>query len=302
MMKPGILTGFLSIVALSLSLTATAFAEWVPFSIENGHIIIDVRIDDQPAKAMLDSGAMSNMISSRFAEKHGQSFHTAGKARTQGVNSVQRTQVYNNVPVSVFGSELLLDNVVSGSFRIADLIFGSGFFRSGILQLDYPNSRLRFLAKGSVDLKKHANVSMRKASDSFLPAVEVLLRGKKTWLLFDTGNSGGLVLRRSYALDNELIDTATGGDQFIAAGVNSIATFERYRMDSVAIGPFELENVETAVPAEGHAANLGSRHYVDTRSRLQRGVKTEGLLGYDVLKHFVVTVDYKKYRLHLHAP
>ena len=197
--------------------------------------------------------------------------------------------------------DLSLDRVAASSFRSADLILGSGIFRSGILQIDYPQSRLRFLDRKAIDLKKHANVHMKKASESLLPAVEVLLQGEKTWLLFETGNSGGLVLKRSFALDRGLFDDTMDSEQFIAAGINTIATYERFTLDSVGVGPYELGGVMSAIPAEGQSANIGGRSYTATGTRLQRGLKTTGLLGYDVLKHFVITVDYDKDRMHIHA-
>ena len=33
-----------------------------------------------------------------------------------------------------------------------------------------------------------------------------------------------------------------------------------------------------------------------------KATEFDGVLGYDILKHFVVTVDYKRSLLHLHAP
>jgi hypothetical protein len=65
--------------------------------------------------------------------------------------------------------------------------------------------------------------------------------------------------------------------------------------------PYELENVITTVPSEGQSSNLGSGYNPGGGSRLQRGVKTNGLLGYDVLKHFLITVDYDKFQMHIYA-
>ena len=292
------LTVFLFVVAL---LPFPVHGSWLPFSLENGHIIIEVKIGDQEAKAILDSGAMSNLISKSFVRKHGQNFTTSGKSVSQGVNSTQKLQLYSNIPISLYGTDLVLDKVAAIWLSGADIILGSGFFRSGILQIDYPNSRLRFLHKKSVNLKKQANISMKPASDSPLPAIEVLLKGKKAWLLFDTGSNGGLALKRSFALDRGLIGEDTNSDQIIVKGINNIGSYEKFKLDSVKIGPYELENVSTSVPSEGQASNLGSGFNTRSGTRLQRGVKTSGLLGYDVLKHFLITVDYEKYQMHIYA-
>ena len=65
-------------------------------------------------------------------------------------------------------------------------------------------------------------------------------------------------------------------------------------------GPFELENVLVTIPAEGKNSYLDSQ-YEKTGSRL-KGKKVQGIIGYDVLKHFLITVDYKGGHAHIGLP
>lgn len=143
---------------------------------------------------------------------------------------------------------------------------------------------------------------MKQAGDSVLPALQVSIQGNPAWLLFDTGNSGGVVLKRSFALNKGIYDEATDSQQGIASGINEVAAYERFRIDSVTVGPYELENVMAAIPAEGESVRIGLDANSRTGTRLRRGVKTEGLIGFDVLKHFLVTIDYDRHRVHLYAP
>lgn len=113
-------------------------------------------------------------------------------------------------------------DVIPSSLGGADLLSGASFFYSAIIQIDYPNSRLRRLSKKSVDLRKQTNVPMKRARGSVFPATEVESEGENVWLIFDTGNAGG--------------------------------------------------------------------------------VKVKGLVGYEVLKHFVVTIDYKAFKVNSYAP
>ncbi len=300
---------FLSILKLPPALVlflallpVPATADWLPFTLKDGYITFGVEIANQPAVAMLDSGAEGNMISSRFVRNYGQDFHRMGKVNARGINATEEIPLYGNIPVSIFGTDITLDYVAVGPFVRADLLLGSAFFNLGLLQIDYPGSRLRFLDRKAVDLRKEANVPMKRASNSSLPAIQISIGGRKAWLLLDTGSNGGLVLKRSFASDRGLIDESTQSREVITAGINSIATYERFALDSVKIGPYELESVITSVPAEGQSSNLGSRSYILTGTRINSGVRTVGLIGFDVLKHFIVTVDYKTYRVHFYVP
>ena len=84
---------------LFVFIPSQAKADWLPFRLDHGHIIIDVEIAGEQAEAMLDSGAQANMISSRFIARYDLKLDKSGKMRAQGVNSVKTIPLYNNVPV-----------------------------------------------------------------------------------------------------------------------------------------------------------------------------------------------------------
>ena len=67
------------------------------------------------------------------------------------------------------------------------------------------------------------------------------------------------------------------------------------------IGPFTLENPVVTVQAEGETTNVGQELQQRLGSRLKKA-ESDGILGYDVLKHFVVTLDFKRSLLHLEPP
>ena len=55
------------------------------------------------------------------------------------------------------------------------------------------------------------------------------------------------------------------------------------------------------VPAEGQKMNISDKTS-RTTAGVQKGIHAKGLLGYDVLKHFVLTLDTKNWRAHIAAP
>ncbi|WP_171022313.1 aspartyl protease family protein [Thalassotalea litorea] len=263
--------------------------------------MIDVTIEGVPAKAMLDSGANLNAISQDFIDAHASHLKKSRtKVTVKGVSGREEFPIYKDVNVTMFGQDLELPEVAALGLGI-DLIIGSGFFQGIIVQIDYPNNKIQLAPKSSIDLKKHANVKMRQERGSEMPAVEVELNGKKTWLMLDTGNAGNLFLKRNFVIENDLLKSDTIETR-VSGSVEVINT-ESFIIETLKIGPYELEGVPATIPEDGVATNLAdSRGETKDFSRLRaKGVATKGILGYDVLKHFIVTIDYEDFRAHLWA-
>ncbi|MBE9548813.1 MAG: aspartyl protease family protein [Proteobacteria bacterium] len=294
--------GAVCLLLLSL-ISQAAQAGWQPFTIVNGNLLIDIEIAGQPATAMLDSGSSLNLISSEFISRHGLDFKKSQKLKVRGVFGEQTIQTYNNIPVKLFGSQFELDNVASNVFSGPDLLLGGGIFKGVIVQIDYPNKRIRFLDKKAVNMKKHANVPMKRAKGSVFPAIQVEANGAKVWLIFDTGNTGGLLLKRSFALENNWLTEDTLVTPQNTQGVIESGHTDSFNLDSFVLGPYELDNVAVSVPGSDQEANIG-RHRSErtTGTRIKSGVHAKGLIGYDIFKHFVITIDYMAYKVNFHAP
>jgi predicted aspartyl protease len=291
-------------LAMFLTLTSSSLhAEWIPFRIEQGSIIIDIELAGQPATVMLDSGATINMIDQEFVDKYGQDFSKLQKVETEGVNETTELWLYGGIPVKMFGSELKMSNVGAVDLGPADLLLGGGFFKQSIIQIDYPQSRLQILGKKAVDMNKHSNVPMKSARGSRAPAIEVELNGNKAWLIVDTGTSAGIYLQRDFAKDKGLLKDDTQVVSKTIKGINSEARADSFLVNSIKIGPYEMDNIAVDVPAEGQRTNLNPNSF-ETKigTRIKRTVKTKGRIGYDMLKHFVVTLDYSGFKVNLYAP
>ena len=276
--------------------------QWIDFTLENGHVKIPVVVAEIDGYALLDTGAQLNAINPRFINKHKLSFDKGKKVRVKGIYGIEDKTSYNNVPTSFFGITTELDNLteVNLGFHTTSLLLGAGFFQQFVMQLDYPNQKMRLITHDSIKLRELENIKMQTQKGSGMPIVEVGLQdGETVWLLLDTGNNGGIVIDRKVArkmgwLDNLDVEAA------ISMGANTLATTESFRIPSLKFGPYELENVLVSVPAEGQTAYLESQ-YETTGSRI-KGRKVQGLIGYDVLKHFLITIDYKNGHAHIGLP
>jgi hypothetical protein len=168
-----------------------------------------------------------------------------------------------------------------------------------VLQIDYPNRRIRFLDRNSVSLTKVANVPMIRSDESTLPMIRVSIAPNEDILVnLDTGNNGGLFLSRRVATRLGLLDKYKAISEK-SIGSNGEGSVESFRIPYFKVGPFEMENVKVDVPSEHQTSSVGEKQSDSVKliSRISKG-----LMGYDILKHFVVTLDYYNMEMHLGVP
>jgi len=289
---------FAAVFAVSIF---SADASWQPIKIIRGHIYLPVKILGKDSLALLDTGAELNVINSRFVEANKDKLRTGGNVRVKGIYSTQKIGLVHNVKIEMLGSELSLNNLASANIGSADILLGLGFFKPFVVQIDYPNQRIQFLPRGAIDMKKFANVPLKAQHGSGLLAVQVKINQKdKLWLSLDTGNNSGLLINRSTVdshnwLEGKTVESQTSG------GINlNSASMEKFTLNSLTFGPFELENVIVSTPVEGQKSNIGRRQSRGSKNSGKR--QSKGILGYDVMKHFVVTLDYKGRKMHVGLP
>jgi len=294
---------FIIVVALFwATFSSAAVSEWVPFESHNGLILMPITIYGEEARALLDSGAAGGAVSEHFLSQHEGKYSTGQQITLEGINSQRQANLINDVRLGIFGVEFELDRLYPVQIEFADFVIGMPFFDSFILQIDYPNKRLRIIEHGSLDLKSFANVKLRRAHASPQVKVQVEFEDEyKPWLLFDTGSNGGVFLQRSkvdalgWLEKYSLVESK-------ARGVNKTARVERFNVPLMSFGPYELENVIVTVPAAGEATNINRIGEDWVYGSRRRGNSSDGILGYDVLKHFVVTLDLKHKLMHIEAP
>lgn len=291
------------VLGLFWSVSAAAWvSEWIPFQHDRGHITIPVTLNGESTTAILDTGASGNGISEAFLRRHEGEYDHGRYIVVRGVYGERRVRLADNIQVGMFGSNFKMDQLMPMRIGSFDFLVGLPFFENYIVQIDYPNSRLRLIDHKSLKLRKVANVKMKRERGSSQPLVRVNLNDEyKPWVTFDTGNSSGLLLKR---FDAERFDWLEkyGTVDSRSIGVNAVvAKTERFNLPMLKIGPFTLENVMITVPGEGQKSNIGD-DTLGGSNRVLNNFNSDGILGYDILKHFIVTVDFKRSLLHLEPP
>ncbi|QPG06452.1 retropepsin-like domain-containing protein [Salinimonas marina] len=200
----------------------------------------------------------------------------------------------------MFGTTTGINNVVEAALGHSSigLLLGAPLFQGNVMQIDYPGRKLRLISRDVVNLHKIKNIPMVEQRGSGMPLVEVTLNGQRTWLVLDTGNAGGIMIERSLAEGLGLANSDNQVHQ--ASDISKTVKLESTRIDEVVFGPYTLENMLVSFNAEGSNIDLNNQ-YKTTGTRI-RGKKVEGLIGYEVLKHFVITMDYQRAYLHAGLP
>jgi predicted aspartyl protease len=277
-----------------------AVTQWADFTLDNGHVFLPVKIDGIESRVMLDSGAQINSINRAFIRKHDLEFSKGRPVNVKGVYGVEKRTAYNNVDVEIFGTTFELDSLVEINLghHSNGMLLGAGFFNSFVVQLDYPKRKIRLVTRDSVDMAEVANVPATTQKGSGMPIAQIEINGVPLWLRIDTGNAGTILVARRAASKAGLLEKVEGTSMSFGAnssGVNEFAT-----SDLVKFGPFEISDVKVSFPAEGQTTNLESQ-YERTGSRIG-GKRVVGLIGYDLLKDFLVTLDYRYGKLHIDLP
>lgn len=295
-----------AIVVMAPAVTVSAaVTEWVDMKIENGLITVATKISGIGGNAMFDTGAQINGINSRFLKANELEFSQGPKMGIVGVFGTEQRKTYTKVPVDIFGTTIDLKGLVDLNVGPPDrqLLIGAGFFENFVVQIDYPNQRMRLITRDSIDLKRLKNVESKRDPDGGgSPLVKVRLNDQRdVWLIMDTGSNGGVLIDRPVAKKFKWLEQypVTSG---ISWGATAGGQMDRFVLPKLTFGGFEIGNPTVSVPAAGQDMELFKKEG-NTGSRIRKGRgRYQGLLGFDVLKHFVVTIDYKRGHVHVAPP
>lgn len=275
--------------------------EWMDLRVVDGYLVIDTEVAGIAGRSIVDTGAQITAINGKFLESEGLSFKTGRKVTIEGVFSKGDRNTYRKVPTTIFGAPVTFSRLVDLDLGPPDmqLLLGADFLDNYIFQFDYTNERLRLITRDGVDLKALKNVDTKKDRDSGSLLVRVKLEeDANAWLMMDTGANGGILIDRTLARRLDWIETYASEDG-MASGAISSSKLESFRVPSIQVGPFGIENVLVSIPARGESPEYFEK-VTPTGTRMARRNASDGLLGYDILKHFVVTIDYGRGYVHFY--
>lgn len=293
----------LAMTLLLMPLAQASMSEWFKFEVDEEHLKIPVTLEGVDGYAIIDMGSPLDIINKSFLDKHNLALKDGQRTNVSGVLGIQNEFVHTDIQVEVFGEPRMFD-LVELELAEADyaMVLGARFFEKFIVQFDYPNKQMRLIAPNSLDMGKIANVEMKREDFISMPLIRVNLNKEQgVWLLVDPGNVDGLLVEEGIAKRNDWISATTN-----TAGLST------FPLTTLVLGPYELSDVNGVVAPERRKMEAGDPYeragsqmiglrYERVGSRL-KGRPIAGLLGYDVLQHFIFTIDHRRGLGHIYAP
>ncbi len=292
-----------SLVVWSTNSLAAADENCRRFEVNDGRITIPITIGGSETRAMISSGLQTLGVSTALAEQLGLEVIEPEPVSSQRARYLpQLTQLaqlsrVENVPVNVFGQDIQMDQLYVFDLDLPVANISVMMFQDVVIQMDYPQSRMCVLPLTSINLEDAANISMRTTLLG-APAIEVIFNGKEhVWLDFQIGYPGGVSIDFETAEDMGFMQESPAD----ADGSGTAAT----TTESLAFGPYELGGINTTYSTEEgprvRRSSLEDGLLRANRPR-NRSVQTHGELGYEIMQHFVITVDFNETRMHIFAP
>ena len=286
-MKKIFITTFLACISIvaHADQSKKAISPWLDFELNRGHIYIDITIKGKPAKAVVDTGATLSAISEDFAKKIGvsRSKNRKDKIRVQGLAGT-RLMTWSRL------SQMAIPGIMKKKIKFVmfdtldgiDVILGMDVFAFEVTQIDYSNNKMRFASHNAFKFDPEASIPLKKRGNRYL--LNAKINEVDLAMLLDTGNAGSIIVPYADAENTSLLSSINGIKKETEKGGIHEKKLPLYSgvSDNFNIGPYTLDNVRYKVIAE------------DKVEAVRRPV-----LGYDILKHFLVTIDLKERNLYL---
>jgi len=272
---------------------------WYRFDGSKGHIEFPVEVNGVPARAILDTGADTTIISARLAERAGIGMHKHGNVRLQGIYGERSVPESGKFRLKFANIDVPLRDVPIAPSPWFDVILARGFFELTVVQIDYPSERIRFLDRDMIDFE--GNVRTRRGR-SGAPLIEAEVGGETAWMLFDTGNAGSCLFKSRFVKQHDLDEFEVGNASGAGGGVVTAGRSKILQIPGFRLGPYPFETLLARYTDETNEGGLEGRTTRGGSRILRERTRYDGILGHEVMKNFVVTTDLKKRKVHFALP
>jgi predicted aspartyl protease len=231
----------------------------------------------RPFQLMLDTGASDSVLTPRYAKELGVSIRRARDRPYERETALGRSlQFWVDVESSDSASRTGWEYGLLGGTFLADYV----------LEVDFTHRRVRFIDAGRWQVPKEVSdpreavLPLRVVGNRVI--LEVKLEGKPVQVMLDTGAPNTMLLsgaaaKRAGFDKPSLLDMRAGG-------VLGSTESHLVEADKLELGPFAFSPAPIELAPHGF---------------YNQGSSSDSLLGYDVLSHFTLRIDYPHKRLWL---
>jgi hypothetical protein len=272
-------------VPVPASIQVTADGVTVPMQDMGGRPVIDLEINGKgPYRFIVDTGAVTTVVSDELSREISLTPPAGVRVASVGGGPAPAMVVIHDVRIG----NAVLEGMIAAAMPLGGLLKGENAPRGVLSAASFPGYLLTYDFPGKhVSIKKGALGSADSKStfqyteEQVLPTVPMRIAGHDTQVHLDTGSPFGLTLPVKFLTDLPLTSqpkgagvVRTGGGEFPVsiARVNGTIELGKYQLD------LDEVRFSDARPGPGPAA---------------------GNIGYDVLRHFVVTLDSENRRVRL---
>jgi len=260
--------------------------EWLPMELyRERHVFLSGRVNGAVADIVLDSGAGLTTLDRAFAESAG--LRAQGAVEARGTGGVAEAGLVQGVTLQVgdltigplTAAVIDLSAVSKGLGRNVSAILGKELFHAMVVDLDYPNARIRFQDPGGFRYDGSGHRLELLAAEGGHKNLRLSMEeGEPVIIGLDTGQGNPLTVFAQYArergfLNGRPLSESKGG------GVGGATISKAATLRSVTLAGFELREVPVAFSQEDIQGAF------DTRSQA-------GNLGAGILTRFRVLFDY----------
>jgi hypothetical protein len=257
----------------------------VPMQDMEGRPVIDLKINGKgPYRFILDSGAVTTVVSDELSRELSLTPPAGVQVASVGGGPPPAIVVIHDVRIG----DAVLEGMIAAVMPLGGLLKGENAprgvlsaanFPGYLLTYDYPGKHIS-IKKGALE-NADSKSTFQYTDEQVLPTVPVRIAGHDTQVHLDTGSPFGLTLPVKFATELPLASQPKEAGRVRTGGGEVPISIARLN-GTIELGKYKLELDEVrfsdARPGPGPAS---------------------GNIGYDVLRHFVVTLDSKNRRIQL---
>jgi hypothetical protein len=257
----------------------------IPMQDMGGRPVVDVRINGKgPYRFILDTGAVTTVVSDELSRElsltppAGVQVASMGGGPAPAIVVIHDLRIGNATLEGIIAAAMPLGGLLKGEDAPRGILSAASF-PGYLLTYDYPGKRI-LIKRGALETADSRSI-FEYTEDQVLPTVPVRIAGHDTQVHLDTGSPFGLVLPVKFLTELPLASPPkeagrvhTGGGEFPVSSARVDGTIElgKYKLD--------LDEVRFSDARPGPGPTVGN-------------------IGYDVLRHFVVTLDSRNRRIRI---
>jgi predicted aspartyl protease len=250
-----------------------------------GRPVIDLKINGKgPYRFVLDTGATTTVVSDELSRElsltppDGVQVASVGGGPAPAIVAIHDLRIGNAVLEGMIAAVMPLGSLLKGENAPRGVLSAANF-PGYLLTYDYPGKHIS-IKKGAIE-NADSKSTFQYSEEQVLPTVPIRIAGHDTEVHLDTGSAFGLTLPMKFLTEVPLASqpktsgrVRTGGGEFpvSVARLNGTIELGKYKLD------LDEVRFSDARPGPGPAT---------------------GNIGYEILRHFVVTLDSKNRRIQL---